>query len=215
MGHRTKAVMVRLTEEEHERLSAAAERNGATLAGYLRMVSCSDIEVPRVNIASKYDWLDSMLRLLNADLKQQELLLAHTDTSPDLVASFANLVNDLPDKVRLAAAIAANPNVPTEALRTMWEAHSQTVWDGYDEQAYEESVKILAIIAGAVGDPLNVRHYLYGNFMNFASYVEHCGAPCSRCRFVMTSDNGTRNVGDVLDEHQEWCNHQTRPEPGL
>lgn len=47
MGHRTKAVMVRLTEQEHKRLSAAAERNGATLAAYLRMVSFSDTGAPQ------------------------------------------------------------------------------------------------------------------------------------------------------------------------
>lgn len=156
-----------------------------------------------------------MLRLLNTDIEHQELLLGHPDIPPDLVTSFASLVNHLPCKARLAAAISANPCVPREALRRMWEANSQIVWDGNDYQEYYKSAEILAIIAGTVGDPLNVRHYLHTNFMNFASYVDNNGAPCSQCRCVMTSDGGALNVADVLTEHQEWCNHETRSEPGL
>lgn len=171
------------------------------------------------SLISPSEWLDSMLRLLSADTEHQELLLAHPDFPEDLLTSIADIINDLPERVGIASAIAANPNVPTEALRRMWEANSQTVWDGYgfieSEQHYKESAEVLAVIAGVVGDPLNVRHYLSSNFGNLESFVANNGAPCSRCRCLMKPSGDDRDVAEVLDDHQRWCNHEAQPSPGL
>lgn len=156
------------------------------------------------------EWLDLMLQLLGADAKHQELLLAHPDFPPSLLAPVAEVINELPEAVRLASAIAANRNVSVEALERMWEANYEAVFNPTGEPGndpiYEKSAMILAAVTGVVGDPLDVRHYLRSNFANLESFVAINGVPCSQCRSVMKFSGDERDFAAALDEHQQGCN---------